>query len=343
VVAVVTPWNFPIAIPTWKTAPALVSGNTVVLKPASLTPLILTKVTEVLDKAGLPPGVFNLVTGPGSTVGEELNLNPSVEAISFTGSYDVGHEIQKRRANSEKIARVQLEMGGKNPTIVLSDAKIDGAVDIVVRGAFGLTGQACTATSRVIVDNSVKDAFTTKLIGRVKSLRVGNGINQGVEMGPAVSEGEMSKDLSYVETGKREGARLLTGGERSRSPELAKGYFVMPTVFDEVTSDMRIAQDEIFGPVLSVMEAKNADDAIRLANNSVYGLTAGIVTSSLASAMEFANRVQAGVVKVNKPTTGLEYQVPFGGIKMSSSASYKEQGEEAIDFYTRIKTVYLGY
>jgi aldehyde dehydrogenase (NAD+) len=343
VVALVTPWNFPIAIPVWKMAPALVSGNTVVLKPASLTPLIAIRVTKALEEAGLPPGVLNLVVGPGGTVGEELTLNPSVEAISFTGSYEVGYGIQKRRAESSRIARVQLEMGGKNPTVVLQDAKMDEAVEIVTKSAFGLTGQACTATSRVIVDESIKKSFTAKLVERANSLRVGNGTHEDVEMGPAVSEAEMSKDLRYIEIGEEEGAKLLAGGSRSSAPEHSSGYFVLPTIFDEVSSDMRIAQEEIFGPVLSVMEARNANDAVRLANKSEYGLTASIVTSSLSSAIEFAEKVEAGVVKVNRPTTGLEYQVPFGGVKKSSSATYKEQGEEAIDFYTRLKTIYMGY
>jgi aldehyde dehydrogenase (NAD+) len=343
VVTLLTPWNFPIAIPTWKLSPALVSGNTIVLKPASLTPLIAIRVAQALEKAGLPPGVFNLVTGPGQTVGEELILNPSVEAISFTGSYEVGYGIQKKRAESGKIARVQLEMGGKNPTVVLPDAKMDQAVEIVTRSAFGLTGQACTATSRVIVDESIIGRFTKKLADRANSLKVGNGAWQEVEMGPAVSESELSKDLSYVEIGREEGAKLVAGGSRSSRPEHASGYFILPTVFDSVASDMRIAQEEIFGPVVSIMEARNVDNAIQIANKSEYGLTASILTSSLSSAVEFAERVQAGVVKVNRPTTGLEYQVPFGGVKKSSSATYKEQGEEAIDFYTHIKTVYMGY
>jgi len=234
-------------------------------------------------------------------------------------------------------------MGGKNPTVILPDAKMDQAVEIVTRSAFGLTGQACTATSRVIVDESIIESFTKKLADRANSLKVGNGAWQEVEMGPAVSESELSKDLRYVEIGKEEGAKLVTGGSRSSKPEHASGYFILPTVFDNVVSDMRIAQEEIFGPVVSIMEARNVDDAIQLANKSEYGLTASILTSSLSSAVEFAEKVQAGIVKVNRPTTGLEYQVPFGGVKRSSSATFKEQGEEAIDFYTHIKTVYMGY
>ena len=341
VAAILTPWNFPIAIPAWKIAPALVSGNTVVFKPASLTPLIATKMVAALEKAGIPPGVLNLVTGPGSSVGEEFAVNREVDAISFTGSYETGEAIQRARANSGKMARVQLEMGGKNPTVVLPDAKLEDAVEVVAKSAFGLTGQACTATSRVIVHESVKGRFTDMLVGRAKSFRVGDGMEQGVEMGPAVSRAELEKDLRYIQVGQQEGARLIAGGGVPNAP--SGGHFVQPTVFDGVFSDMKIAKEEIFGPVLSVFEARNVDEAVELANKSEFGLTACICTSSLNSALEFAERVQAGVVKVNRPTIGLELQVPFGGIKKSSSDTFKEQGEEGVDFYTRIKTVYMGY
>ncbi|MDA4135731.1 MAG: aldehyde dehydrogenase family protein [Thaumarchaeota archaeon] len=342
VVVLMTPWNFPIAIPAWKMAPALVSGNSVVFKPASLTPGIATKLVSALEQAGVPPGVLNLVTGPGSTVGEELALNREVDAISFTGSYEVGDGIQRARANSGKMARIQLEMGGKNPTIVLPDAKLEDAVEVVAKSAFGLTGQACTATSRVMVHESVKERFTAMLVDRARSFRVGNGLEQGVEMGPAVSRSELEKDLRYVEIGKGEGANLIAGGGRP-STTTSTGYFMQPTIFDNVFADMKIAKEEIFGPVLSVFEVKSVDEAVELANKSEFGLTACICTSNLGSALDFADRVQAGIVKINRPTVGLELQVPFGGIKKSSSDSFKEQGEEGIDFYTRIKTVYMGY
>jgi aldehyde dehydrogenase (NAD+) len=342
VVALLTPWNFPIAIPAWKIAPALVSGNAVVFKPASLTPGTATRLVSALEQAGLPGGVLNLVSGPGSSVGEELTLNREVDAISFTGSYEVGDGIQRARSSSGKMARIQLEMGGKNPTIVMPDAKLDEAVETVAKSAFGLTGQACTATSRVIVHDSVKDRFADMLVNRATSLRVGNGLEQDVEMGPAASQSELEKDLSYIEVGQSEGAKLITGGNRVSG--LSKnGYFIEPTIFDDVFADMRIAKEEIFGPVLSVFDVENIDEAIELANTSEFGLTACICTSSLASATEFANRVQAGVVKINRPTIGLELQVPFGGMKKSSSDSFKEQGEEGIDFYTRMKTVYMGH
>jgi aldehyde dehydrogenase (NAD+) len=275
-------------------------------------------------------------------VGEELALNRDVDAISFTGSYEVGEGIQRASANSGKMARIQLEMGGKNPTIVLPDAKLEDAVEVVAKSAFGLTGQACTATSRVMVHESVKEKFTSMLVSRAKAFRVGNGLEQGVEMGPAVSRAELEKDIRYVEIGQAEGAKLIAGG--GRIPDRAStGYFMQPTIFDNVFADMKIAKEEIFGPVLSLFEVKSVDEAVELANGSEFGLTACICTSNLGSALEFADRVQAGVVKVNRPTVGLELQVPFGGIKKSSSDSFKEQGEEGIDFYTRMKTVYMGY
>ncbi len=341
VIALMTPWNFPIAIPSWKIAPALVSGNTIVFKPASLPPGIATKLVEALEKSGLPAGVLNLVTGPGPTVGEELAVNKGIDGISFTGSYEVGDGIQRARAGSGRMARVQLEMGGKNPTIVLPDAKLSDAVEVVVKSAFGLTGQACTATSRVIVHDSVKQKFTDLLVERAKSFRVGGGLEQGVEMGPAVSRAELEKDLRYIEAGKTEGARLIAGGGVPGSQR--PGHYIEPTVFDGVFPDMKIAQEEIFGPVLSMFEVSTVDEAVELANRSEFGLTACICTTSLGNALEFADRVQAGVVKVNRPTVGLELQVPFGGIKKSSSDSFKEQGEEGIDFYSRLKTVYIGY
>ncbi|HXW95386.1 MAG TPA: aldehyde dehydrogenase family protein [Nitrososphaerales archaeon] len=343
IVALMTPWNFPTAIPLWKIAPALASGNTVVFKPASLTPLDASKIVQALEQAGLPPGVLNFITGPGSTIGEALAVSDDVAAISFTGSYEVGHGIHRARANAKKMARIQLEMGGKNPTVVLPDAKLDSAVENVTKAAFGLTGQACTATSRVIVHESIKETFLEKLVTRVKNLKVGDGLQPGVEMGPAVDESQLEKDLEYVRRGREEGARILTGGRRPEQPEMANGYFIEPTIFDNVTSDMRIAQEEIFGPVLSVLTAKNLEDAIEVANNTVFGLSAGLCTTDLTSAHEFADKIQAGIITINRSTVGAEPQIPFGGEKRSSTDTFREQGEEAIDFYTRIKTVYTVY
>ncbi|GBC70544.1 Aldehyde dehydrogenase, thermostable [Candidatus Calditenuaceae archaeon HR02] len=341
VVSVITPWNFPIAIPSWKIAPALVSGNAVVFKPASYTPLIGYRIVDALHRAGLPPGVLNLVTGPGSTVGAELINSPKVDAISFTGSLEVGEEI-KRAAGGRNI-RIQLELGGKNPAVILDDADMGRAVEMVVRGAFGLTGQACTATSRAIVLENVAAEFEKKLVERVKRIKVGNGLVEGVEMGPVVGEKEMNKILDYIRIGVDQGAKLVLGGKRLAGPEYSKGYFLEPTIFTDVAPDMRIGQEEIFGPVLAIMRARNFDEAVELANKIEYGLSASIFTRNLQKAFEFISRVQAGVVKINKPTTGLEPHVPFGGFKKSSFGMIKEQGEAALDFYTKIKTVYLGY
>jgi acyl-CoA reductase-like NAD-dependent aldehyde dehydrogenase len=343
VISILTPWNFPIAIPCWKIAPALVSGNTVVFKPASKTPSIAAKLVQALEKAGLTKGVLNFVTGSGAAAGEELVANENVDAISFTGSYEVGRNIQRIRSNSRKMIRVQLEMGGKNPTVVNEDVDISKAVQIVSWSAFGLTGQACTATSRVIVHEKVAFEFKTKIAERAGKLVVGNGLEQGVEMGPAASEAELEKDLRYIELGKKEGAKLLSGGARPSGEKFEGGYYISPTVFSDVSPDMQIARDEIFGPVLCVLEAKNLDEAIQLANNTEYGLTSCIITGNIASAMEFAQRSEVGIVKVNRTTPGVDLQVPFGGIKHSSSDNFKEQGEDAISFYTRKKAVYLGY
>lgn len=341
VVSIITPWNFPIAIPSWKIAPALICGNTVVFKPASYTPLIGYKIVEALHSAGIPPGVVNFVTGSGGEVGAELIINDKVDAISFTGSAEVGEEIKQYACRSN--IRVQLELGGKNPSVVLEDADLGKAVEMVTRAAFGLTGQACTATSRAIVVEKIAKQFEEKLVERVKQIRVGNGLADGVEMGPVVGEKELKKILSYVDIGLREGAKLLIGGKRLTSSEHAKGFFLEPTIFTNVTPDMKIAQEEIFGPVLSIIHVSDFDEAVEVANKIDYGLSASVFTTSLPRAFEFIHRVQAGVVKVNKPTTGLEFQVPFGGYKRSSYGDIKEQGETALDFYSKLKTVYLGY
>lgn len=344
VVSILTPWNFPIAIPAWKIAPALACGNAVVFKPASKTPMIAFEMVRIFQMAGIPPGVFNFVTGSGETVGGEMVTNGNIDAISFTGSYEVGARIYKLRGeNPSKMIRVQLEMGGKNPTVVDQFADLAKAVQIVTTSAFGLTGQACTAASRAIVHEKIAAEFKAKLVGRVSKLNVGNGLDEGVEMGPAASEAELKKDLRYIEVGKNEGAKLIQGGERMTGEKYDQGYYVSPTIFSDVSSRMKIAQEEIFGPVLSVIEAKSLDEAIEIANQTEYGLTSSIVTENLASAMEFVQRSNVGLVKVNRPTTGLEYQMPFGGVKHSSTDSFKEQGEEAVEFYTKKKAVYLSY
>ncbi len=338
VVALITPWNFPVAIPAWKMAPALIAGNAVVFKPASLSPLIGLEIVRALEEAGLPGGVVNLVTGSGGVVGDELVTNEMVDAISFTGSYEVGYDIYQRAA--PRMVRVQLEMGGKNPLIVLADADLDLAVQLAVVGGYGVTGQACTATSRVIVEEPIVEEFTRRLKERAESLKVGDGLDPDTEMGPAVSEDQLKTDLEYIEIGKQEGARLIAGGG---AIEGKKGYFVQPTLFADVRPDMRIAQEEIFGPVIGIMTAKDFDEAMAIANQVQYGLVASICTNDMKRAFQFAERIEAGVVKINQPTTGLELHVPFGGFKHSSSGTFKEQGRIALDFYTRLKTVYVSY
>ncbi|MCS7088080.1 MAG: aldehyde dehydrogenase family protein [Thermoflexales bacterium] len=338
VVAVITPWNFPIAIPAWKIAPALVYGNTVVFKPASLAPHTALKLVEILIEAGVPAGVINLVVGSGSRVGDTLAESKDINGLSFTGSYAVGVKIYEKTARN--FVRTQLEMGGKNPTIVLNDADLDLAVDIVVRGGFGLTGQACTATSRVIVEEGIADVFAQRLAEAARALRVGNGLESGVQMGPAVSAEQLQTDLNYIAIGKQEGARLVAGGEPLRGE---RGFFIQPTVFDDVQPSMRIAQEEIFGPVIGIIRAKDFDDAVEKANQIGYGLSAAIVTRDLQKALRFADRIEAGVVKINEPTSGVVPQAPFGGFKASSANTFKEQGQAARAFYTRTKTVYVRY
>ncbi|MCX6018283.1 MAG: aldehyde dehydrogenase family protein [Chloroflexi bacterium] len=338
VVAIITPWNFPIAIPAWKIAPALIYGNAVVFKPASLVPHTALKLVEILVEAGVPAGVINLVIGGGAAVGNTLAESRDVQGLSFTGSYDVGTRIYAKTAKN--LVRTQLEMGGKNPTVVLNDADLKLAVDIVVRGGFGLTGQACTATSRVVVEDGIAAAFTEALTAAARALKIGNGLEGGVQMGPAVSADQLQTDLEYVQVGRSEGARLLAGGE---SVSIGGGHFVQPTVFADVEPGMRIAQEEVFGPVIGIIRARDLDDALAKANNIGFGLAASVVTNDLRRAMIFSQRIDAGVVKVNEPTTGLALQAPFGGFKGSSANTFKEQGGAAIEFYTRTKTVYVKY
>ena len=337
VISVVTPWNFPLAIPAWKIAPALIYGNTVVFKPASWAPQTALMLVEALVDAGLPAGVVNYVTGSGRTVGDEMVAHPAVKGITFTGSYAVGTGIYARAI--QNLTRVQLEMGGKNPMVVLQDADLNLAVDLAVRSGFGLTGQACTATSRVIVEQPIADRFAQALAEAARHLKVGNGLESGVQMGPAVSRDQLETDLSYVEIGRQEGAKLLAGGGVAGDG----GYVIQPTVFDHAEPTMSIAQEEIFGPVISLLRVKDLDEAIEKANGIGFGLSAGIVTNDLHKAFAFANRIEAGVVKVNEPTTGLVLNAPFGGFKHSSANTFKEQGQAAIEFFTRTKTVYMKH
>ncbi len=340
VVGLITPWNFPSAIPAWKMAPALVAGNAVVIKPASLAPLSAYRLVEALDEAGLPAGVLNFVTGGGSTVGSAILEHPALRAISFTGSCDVGNRLH--RSMSGRIVRVQLEMGGKNPTVVLRDADLDYAADILVNGAFFSTGQKCTACSRAIIEKAVYEPLVEKLITKTRKLKVGNGLEPGIDVGPAVDSSQLETDLKYIEIAKQEGAELLCGGNRLVGGIYDKGYFLEPTVFAGVTPEMRIAQEEIFGPVLALMVASDFDDAMRLANCVKFGLSASIVSHDLTRVHQFVNRIEAGLITVNLPTAGVEYQLPFGGTK-ESSFGMREQGPAALDFYTETRTVYLKY
>ncbi len=340
VVALITPWNFPMAIPAWKLGPALVSGNTVILKPASLTPLSALKLGEILQKAGLPPGVLNIITGPGGELGKELARNEDIKAISFTGSTEVGMKLHKEA--SCRMVRTQYEMGGKNPVIVLEDGNLSRAADFAVGGAMWTAGQKCTATSRAIVVEAVAEEFTEKVLEEVKKYRVGNGLDENIRVGPVADENQLNNILKYIEKGKKEGAKLLMGGKRLTEPPLDKGYFIEPTVFTDVKSSMTIAQEEIFGPVLSIITVKDFDEALKVANDVEYGLSASLVTDNLAKAMEYVNRIEAGIIHVNHGTAGAEVQVPFGGMK-KSSFGIREQGKEAVKFYTTIKTVYLHY
>lgn len=337
VVGLITPWNFPVAVPIWKIAPALVCGNTLVWKPSELTPFTSRKVVELFAAAELPPGVLNMVNGKGEEAGDELVRHPAVRAISFTGSCEVGGIIYANAARQMK--KVQCEMGGKNPVVVLADADLDLAADNTVAGAFGSTGQRCTATSRVIVEESVADRFVAMLVERTAKLKVGNGAETGINLGPSVDEAQFDKVLAYIDTGKRE-AKLICGGERSNGAQ--NGFYISPTIFDHVSPNARIAQEEIFGPVLSVTRVKDFDEAIAAANNIRFGLTASIFTTDSNRVFQAADRLECGMVHVNSPTVGGEAHVPFGGIK-ATGIGERETGSTAIDFYSELKVVYVDY
>ena len=340
VVGLVTPWNFPSAIPAWKLAPALVAGNTVVLKPASAAPLSAWRLVEALAEAGLPKGVVNFVAGSGGELGEALIDTKSLKAVSFTGSCQIGNWLHERA--SRRRLRIQLEMGGKNPTIVLADADFRAAVENTVNGAFFSTGQKCTATSRVIVEEAIYDRFVDALVERTAKLKVGNGMEPGIDIGPAIDQAQLETDLRYIEIGKQEGATLKFGGRRLTEGACAQGYFVEPTIFTDVDEGMTIAQEEIFGPVLAVLKARDFDHAIQIANNVAFGLSASIQTQNVSRIFDYISKIEAGLLTVNLPSAGVEYQLPFGGTK-DSSFGPKEQGPAAMDFYTDYKTVYLKY
>jgi len=336
-IAIITPWNFPIAIPAWKIAPALAFGNTVVFKPAALVPGSAHALAEIISRAGLPDGVFNLVVGSGSEIGGLLLNDRRIKGVSFTGSTQTGQKVAA--ASSARNARYQLEMGGKNPLVVMGDSDLAGAVECAVQGAFFSTGQRCTASSRLIVERSVHDEFVAALKDRVDALTIGDALAEGTQIGPVVDQRQLDQNLEYVAIGKGEGATLLTGGERL---ELGKpGFYQKPALFVDTSNAMRINQEEIFGPVASVIAVDDLDEAIHVANDTQFGLSAGICTSSLRSASAFKRNSQAGMVMVNAPTAGVDYHVPFGGTK-GSSFGPREQGAYARDFYTVVKTAYTN-
>src|SRR5271156_646264 len=333
------PWNFPVAIPVWKIAPALVCGNTVVFKPATLPPLSAMKIVEIFEQAGLPPGVLNLVMGSGRETGDELVQNPHVHGLSFTGSNEVGCALYA--SGAAHLKKIQCEMGGKNPVVVLADADLQLAMESVLSGAFASTGQRCTATSRVVIEESVADKFVEMLVERAKKYVVGDGLGAGTDMGPSVDESQFNTVLKYIEIGKDEG-KLLCGGERLTGARYDKGWFVAPTVFDHVAWDSKLAQEEIFGPVLSVIRVKNFDEALQVANSVRYGLSSSIYSTDSNKIFEFVDKIETGMTHVNSPTVGGEAHVPFGGAK-DSSVGPREVGHAAIDFYTDTKIVYIDY
>jgi alpha-ketoglutaric semialdehyde dehydrogenase len=339
VVGMITPWNFPIAIPAWKIAPALAYGNTAVIKPADLVPHSAWALVDILQRAGLPKGVLNLVMGKGSVVGQALVDHPDVAAISFTGSVATGRRLAASCVAASPMKKVQLEMGGKNPLVVLDDADVKVAVECALNGAFFSTGQRCTASSRLIVTEGIHDSFVAALVERMKALVIDDALKPGTQIGPVVDPSQLEQDETYIRLGRQEGAKLAWGGERlNRS---TPGHYLQPALFVEATNKMRISREEIFGPVAAVIRAKNYDEALALANDTEFGLSAGICTTSLKYATHFKRNSEAGMVMVNLPTAGVDYHVPFGGRK-GSSYGPREQGAYAREFHTTVKTSYIA-
>jgi aldehyde dehydrogenase (NAD+) len=337
VIGMITPWNFPLAIPAWKIAPALAYGNTIVFKPSEVVPASPWTLVDIVQRAGLPPGVLNLVMGPGETVGATLASAPGVDAITFTGSRAVGPRVAASALRNG--ARIQLEMGGKNPLVVLDDADLATAVSVAVNGAYFQTGQRCTASSRLIVTEGIHDRFVQAMVERMKQLVVDDALKPGTEIGPVIDDAQLAKNMQYVEIGKNEGATLAFGGDRlARDTD---GYYMQPAIFTESAPEMRINQDEIFGPVASIIRVKSYDEALEVANATPFGLSAGICTASLKHATHFQRNAESGLVMVNLPTAGLDYHVPFGGRKASSYGP-REQGSYAKEFYTVVKTAYIA-
>jgi acyl-CoA reductase-like NAD-dependent aldehyde dehydrogenase len=336
VVGIITPWNFPFAIPAWKIAPALAYGNTVVFKPADLVPGSAWELSRLIAESGVPSGVFNLVMGRGSVVGEAIITSPDVSAISFTGSIETGHHVAQVAVS--RMAKVQLEMGGKNPLVVLDDADLDVAVECAYQGSFEQTGQRCTASSRIIVTSGIHDRFVAALIARLKRAKVDDAMKADTDIGPVVDENQLAQDLLYIDIGRQEGADLAYGGDLLERD--TKGHYLEPALFVDANNNMRISREEIFGPVASVIQVANYDEALAVANDTPFGLAAGIVTTSLKYASDFRRASQAGMVMINLPTAGVDYHVPFGGRK-GSSYGPREQGSYAAEFYTTVKTAYI--
>ncbi len=337
VVGIITPWNFPLAIPAWKIAPALAYGNCVVFKPADLVPGCAWALAEIISRSGIPKGVFNLVMGRGAVVGERIVSDPRVAAVSFTGSQAVGKGVAVVCA--QRLAKVQLEMGGKNPQVVLDDADLEVAVNCAVQSAYFSTGQRCTAASRLIVTQGIHDRFVAALGERIRALKVDDALKDGTEIGPVVDQRQLDQDLEYIEIGRREGAKLAVGGERLE--RATPGFYLQPALFTETTPSMRINREEIFGPVAAVIRVKDYDEALAVANDTPFGLSSGIATTSLKHAAHFKRHSAAGMVMVNLPTAGVDYHVPFGGRK-GSSYGPREQGRYAAEFYTAVKTAYVN-
>jgi aldehyde dehydrogenase (NAD+) len=340
VAGIVTPWNFPMAIPTWKIFPALLCGNTVVFKPASDTPATAAALVEILQEAGIPEGVVNLVHGGGGEVGSAIVGHPGVDLVSFTGSTAVGKKIAE--AGAATLKRVSLELGGKNAQIVMNDADLDLALEGVLWGAFGTTGQRCTATSRLILQEGVHDRFLAMLVARVKRLRLGNGLEEGVEVGPCVNEAQQRIVQGYVEVGLSEGASVAAGGRIPPDGTLARGWFYEPTVFTGVRPEHRIAREEIFGPVLSVIRVRTLDEAVAVLNDTVYGLSSSIYTRSIGDAFRAIRDIRAGITYINAPTIGAEAHMPFGGVKQTGNG-HREGGWTVYEFFSEWKTVYVDY
>lgn len=336
----ITPWNFPMAIPSWKMFPALVTGNTVVIKPATFTPKLTIRLVEVLVEAGIPAGVVNVVLGSGSAVGEPLLHHPDVPVISFTGSTETGKSVAIAAAEHNK--RLTLEMGGKNAVIVMDDANIDLAVEGILWGAFGTSGQRCTATSRVIVHRAVQQELASRLAARAGKMTIGDGLDESVDVGPVVSKGQLETIQKYVAIGKDEGAKLIAGGSVAADGDLGKGFFHEPTIFDDVTRDMRIANEEIFGPVLSLIPVDSLDEAIEIANGVEYGLSASIFSQNVNNAFRAMQDLNTGILYINAGTTGAEIHLPFGGTKATGNG-HREAGTAAVDFYTEWQSVYVDY